>query len=43
MTDGSDPAPRGWETGDDPADAVDREIVATRRAVFPGNGLDPEV
>jgi acetoin utilization protein AcuC len=43
MTDGSDPVPRAWETGYDPADAVDRAIRATRRAVFPLNGLDPEV
>ena len=32
---------RSWEVGYDPADPVDRAIMATRREVFPGLGLDP--
>ncbi|PZU50051.1 MAG: acetoin utilization protein AcuC [Arsenicicoccus sp.] len=30
-----------WEEGHDPDDAVDAAIMATRRAAFPGWGLDP--
>jgi acetoin utilization protein AcuC len=30
-----------WENGYDPANAVDRAVLATRRAVFPEHGLDP--
>ena len=30
-----------WEDGHDPEDPVDSAIMATRRAVFPGWGLDP--
>ena len=30
-----------WVRGYDPADAVDRAILATRSAVFPLHGLDP--
>ncbi|MFK5581901.1 acetoin utilization protein AcuC [Serinicoccus sp. LYQ131] len=30
-----------WEDGFDPEDPVDSAIMATRRAVFPGWGLDP--
>lgn len=30
-----------WEHGYDPEDAVDMAVMATRRAVFPGWGLDP--
>jgi acetoin utilization protein AcuC len=41
MTDGHAPAPRPWSSGYDPGDAVDRAVVATRRAVFPWHGLDP--
>lgn len=41
MTDGRDAAYRSWSSGFDPADAVDRAIMATRRAAFPANGLDP--
>jgi acetoin utilization protein AcuC len=41
MTDGVVPEWRGWEAGYDPADAVDRAILATRRAVFPSHGLLP--
>jgi len=40
MTDGHHPAPRPWSGGYDPADPVDRAILATRRAVFPHHGLD---
>lgn len=32
-----------WETGYDPADDVDRAIRATRAAVFPSLGLDPDL
>ncbi len=31
---------RPWEAGYDPEDAVDRAVMATREAVFPGMGLD---
>jgi acetoin utilization protein AcuC len=40
MTDGRDPVIRDWTTGYDPADWVDRSIMATRNAVFPAHGLD---
>ncbi|WP_372697700.1 acetoin utilization protein AcuC [Arthrobacter sp. JSM 101049] len=32
---------RSWEVGYDPADAIDRTIMATRKEVFPVFGLDP--
>jgi acetoin utilization protein AcuC len=32
---------RSWEVGFDPNDAVDRTVMATRKAVFPLYGLDP--
>ena len=35
------PAWLSWETGYDPADALDRAVLATRTAVFPLLGLDP--
>jgi acetoin utilization protein AcuC len=41
MTDGADVAWRAWADGHDPDDAVDRAVMATRRAVFPLHGLDP--
>jgi acetoin utilization protein AcuC len=41
MTDGAEPWWRSWEVGYDPDDAVDRAIMATRKAVFPLHGLDP--
>lgn len=41
MGDGRDPWWRSWEIGYDPEDAVDRAVMATRRAVFPLHGLDP--
>ena len=41
MTDGKEPEVRTWSSGYNPDDAVDRAIMATRRAVFPFRGLDP--
>jgi len=41
MTDGRRPEFRDFADGYDPADPVDRAIVATRKAVFPSHGLDP--
>jgi acetoin utilization protein AcuC len=41
MTDGREPWWRSWEVGYDPEDAVDRAVMATRKAVFPLHGLDP--
>lgn len=32
---------RSWEVGYNPSDAVDRAVMATRKAVFPLYGLDP--
>jgi acetoin utilization protein AcuC len=32
---------RSWEVGYDPADAVDRSVMATRKEIFPLYGLDP--
>jgi len=42
LTDGRHPQVVDWSAGYDPADPVDRAILATRRAVFPHHGLDPE-
>ncbi len=42
MTDGADGSYRSFEDGYDPADPVDRAIMATRNAVFPLHGMDPE-
>ena len=42
MTEGSDLAFSRFESGYDPADPVDRAILATRTAVFPEHGLMPE-
>ncbi|MDQ1600025.1 MAG: acetoin utilization protein AcuC [Actinomycetota bacterium] len=39
MTDGGTTTWRDWSEGFDPADAVDRAVLATQRAVFPANGL----
>ena len=33
---------RPWADGWDPEDAVDRAVLATRAAVFPLHGLDPD-
>jgi acetoin utilization protein AcuC len=41
MTDGVDPPIELWKPGTTP-DAVDRAILATRTAVFPLHGLDPQ-
>ena len=40
MTDGAVPDYRPWQPGSD--DEVDRTIAATRRAVYPLHGLDPD-
>jgi acetoin utilization protein AcuC len=39
MTDGGTTTWQDWSTGYDPADGVDRAVLATRRATFPPNGL----
>ncbi len=41
MTDGASADYRTWTTGYDPADALDRAVLATRKALFPLHGLDP--
>lgn len=41
MGDGADLWWRSWEVGYDPADDLDRTVMATRKAVFPLHGLDP--
>ncbi|MBC3760422.1 acetoin utilization protein AcuC [Quadrisphaera sp. RL12-1S] len=41
MTDGAQAWFSPWEAGADPSDALDRAVLATRRAVFPNHGLDP--
>ncbi|MFT4082176.1 MAG: acetoin utilization protein AcuC [Nocardioides sp.] len=41
MTDGRTPSYRDWSSGYDPASWLDRQINATRTAVFPLHGLDP--
>src|SRR5437868_1377859 len=41
MTDGRVPEFRDISSGYDPADSVDRAVMATRNAVFPLHGLDP--
>ncbi|MGH3327866.1 MAG: acetoin utilization protein AcuC, partial [Streptomycetales bacterium] len=43
MTDGRTPEVRDWQLGYDPAESLDRSILATRQAVFPTHGLDPMV
>ncbi|MGH8889691.1 MAG: acetoin utilization protein AcuC, partial [Acidothermaceae bacterium] len=40
MTDDETAAYRDFAEGHDPADPIDRAILATMRAVFPANGLD---
>lgn len=42
LTDGDPVELRGWAAGYDPANDVDRAIRATRSAVFPYVGLDPD-
>lgn len=41
LTDGRNPEFRDFSSGYDPADPIDRAIMATRKAVFPFHGLDP--
>ena len=41
MTDGAPAEFVPFESGYDPADPVDRAIMATRKAVFPLHGLMP--
>ncbi|MDP9863540.1 MULTISPECIES: acetoin utilization protein AcuC [Streptosporangium] len=41
LTDGRDPEFSDFSAGYDPADPIDRAIMATRKAVFPFHGLDP--
>ncbi|MEU4572465.1 acetoin utilization protein AcuC [Nonomuraea sp. ATR24] len=41
MTDGRDPEFQDISHGYDPADPIDRAVMATRHAVFPLHGLDP--
>ena len=43
MTDGSPATYVDWSTGFDPADPVDRAVRATRQAVYPLHGLDPDL
>ena len=42
MTDGEPAAYRPFQEGYNPSDHVDRSIMATRKAVFPDHGLDPQ-
>jgi acetoin utilization protein AcuC len=39
MTDGASPRWSDWSDGYDPADALDRAVLATQRSVFPSHGL----
>ena len=41
MTDGRSTSYRDWREGYDPASWLDRQILATRNALFPLYGLDP--
>jgi len=40
--DGAETGFRRWVDGYDPANEVDRAVMATRKAVFPEHGLDPQ-
>ena len=42
LTDGRDPVVTDWSTGYNPGDRLDQAVLATRRAVFPWHGLDPD-
>jgi acetoin utilization protein AcuC len=42
MTDGVVPDVADWAQGYDPADWLDRAVMATRKATFPLHGIDPE-
>ncbi|MFW6090763.1 MAG: acetoin utilization protein AcuC [Actinomycetota bacterium] len=41
MTDGGTTEFNDWSAGYDPADSLDRAVMATRKAVLPLHGLDP--
>jgi acetoin utilization protein AcuC len=41
MTDGHSPKPASWDDGYDPADPIDRAVLAVRQEIFPGYGLFP--
>jgi acetoin utilization protein AcuC len=41
LPDGSDVEVWTWASGYDPANPVDRAVLATRNAIFPEHGLDP--
>jgi acetoin utilization protein AcuC len=42
MTDGQPPDFDDWSAGYDPGDWLDQAILATRKAVFPFHGINPE-
>ena len=42
MTDGQAPDFDDWAAGYDPGDWLDQAIMATRKAVFPFHGINPE-
>lgn len=42
FTDGVEPTFRDWSQGYDPGSPLDRSVAATRAAVFPWHGLDPQ-
>ena len=42
MTDGQAAVFDDWSAGFDPADGLDRAVMATRKAVFPLHGINPE-
>jgi acetoin utilization protein AcuC len=42
MTDGQPPGYDDWAGGYNPADWLDRAVMATRKAVFPFHGINPE-
>jgi acetoin utilization protein AcuC len=42
MTDGQPAGYDDWAAGYDPADWLDRAVMATRKAVFPFHGINPE-
>jgi acetoin utilization protein AcuC len=42
MTDGAEPQVIDWAAGYDPGSGLDQAILATRRAVFPHHGLEPD-
>jgi acetoin utilization protein AcuC len=42
LTDGGTADYQPWQPGDGTGDPVDRAVAATRTAVFPLHGLDPD-